>query len=94
MSIVDGVKDPDYFTRVLARMKEIDPNAAKNLTVRFGNLGEGKAPNYQVELVYPTRHTDHKSDPIAPSGYDEENLEHKRYTFKDVEDLERERKSR
>ncbi len=60
------VTDPIYFYNVLVRMIEIDRNAAlnKNLSVRFGLMGEhqtpdpdaptddhrfGARPNYQVE---------------------------------------------
>ena len=43
----EQVKSPIYFERVLKNMERIrDPQRRR---VRFGTLGEGVAPNYQIE---------------------------------------------
>lgn len=88
------VREPDYFKDVLGSLIRFDGQAKDdpNIVVRFGRMGIGVHPNYQ--LAAPPQHVlaytggGHKPDASAPGGrYADVELSEERFTLQDVQAL-------
>ncbi len=88
------VRKPDYFKNVLGGRVRFDGQAKDDpdVVVRFGRMGNGVHPNYQLEApphrVQAHMVGGHKRDAGAPGGrYADVELSKERFTLQDVQAL-------
>lgn len=82
------VTDPRYFQGVLKSFVALGfgPKKEGNAFVRFGNMGGGHSPNYQIQTdegnIYCYGGQNHK--PRAEDEFDSENLSEEKFSYTDV----------
>ena len=87
MEPYQSVTDPDYFRGVLLNL--IGPKA--NLSVRFGNQGDGHSPNYQTQDGEKIRRYSGRShqlfhdNPLAT--FEDAHLSSGQFTYEEVQQL-------
>ncbi len=85
----EKVSDPSYFRKVLGNMAVLGfgPKQNGKAFTRFGILGTGYAPNYQIEWADGSVHCftgmDHKE--VDRDEFDAENLSGEKFTYSDIQ---------